>query len=451
MLYIKDIIRLCNGELVIGNENTLIDNLCIDTRLITNNNIFIGIKGEKINGNSLYKEALSKGAIGCILDNDTKLDYDYLNNLDNVFIVLVDNTIECLKDLAIYKRSLVDIPVIGITGSVGKTSTKDLVYSVLKQKYNVLKTKGNFNNEIGLPLTILSLRDENCMVLEMGMNHFKEISTLTNIAKPSIGIITNIGTAHIGNLGSRENILKAKLEILEGIDNKLIVINNDIDLLHEYSLNNKCITYGINNESNIMAYDINEYELYSIFKVNIDNNFYEFRINTPGRAYIYNALSAICIGIYYNIDIIDIIKGISEYNLTNGRMQIENMNNITIINDCYNANYDSMENVINYLGRLNTRKIAVIGDMLELGEYSEELHRKVGKCILNNNIDIVVLVGNESKFIYEEIKDKDNVYHFNNNIEAINKLNEIKKDNDTILLKASNGMNFIEIYNYLKK
>jgi len=212
-IYVKDIIKKCNGKLIVGNENIILDNFSKDTRTINNNDIYIGIKGEVFDGNNLYKEALENGALGCILDDTTNIDIDYLKKYQDRFIIVVKDTIKCIQTLAIYKRNLYDIPVIGITGSVGKTSTKDIVTSVLSKKYKVLSTIGNYNNHIGVPLTILRLKDEECMVIEMGMNNLGEISKLSEIAKPTVSIITNVGTAHIGNLGSRENILKAKLEI----------------------------------------------------------------------------------------------------------------------------------------------------------------------------------------------------------------------------------------------
>ena len=226
MLYVKDIIEKCNGQLICGDLSLVLDNFSKDTRTIKKDDIYIGIKGASFDGNKFYNDALDKGAKACILDDISSVD---IEKYKDKTIIKVDNTLKCIQELAKYKRSLLNIPVVAITGSVGKTSTKDMVSSVLSTKYKVLKTEGNNNNDIGMPLTILRYKDEDIIVVEMGMNHFKEISLLTNIAKPTIGIITNIGTAHIGNLGSRENIMKAKLEIVEGLNGPLI-INNDISL-----------------------------------------------------------------------------------------------------------------------------------------------------------------------------------------------------------------------------
>ena len=450
-LYVKDIIEKCNGKLIIGNENTILDNFNKDTRVLNKDDIYVGIKGENFEGSNLYKDAFEKGAKGCIVNN-IDLDIDYLKSLEDKFLIVVDDTIKCLQELATYKRSLYDIPVIGVTGSVGKTSTKDIIASVLSKKFNVCKTIGNYNNHIGVPLTILSLKDEDCLVVEMGMNNLGEISVLSKIAKPTVSVITNVGTAHIGLLGSRENILKAKLEILEGMDNNgILVINNDNDLLHKYYLENKdknIKTFGIINESDFYANEIKLNELSSTYKY-LDNL---INVSVPGEVFVLNSLCALLIGNLFNISIEDIKDGINNFELTKRRMQIEKYKGMTIINDCYNANLDSMKSSIKYLGSLNnTRKIAILGDMLELGSYSENLHRELGRFINENNIDVVITVGEFSKYINEELKIKENSYNYTNNEDALEKIKNIIKEGDTILIKSSLGMKFIEIYNGIKE
>ena len=429
-MFLKEVLDVIGGNLVCGTD-TKLENFSTNSKEINENDIFVGIKGETIDGSKFYVDALDNGAKGAII-NKGFISKTY----EDKFIIEVDNTIDALQKLASYKRSKLNIPVVAITGSVGKTSTKDMISSVIETKYTVCKTKGNLNNHIGLPLTILSLKDEEVLVVEMGMNHLGEISVLSNIAKPTIGVITNVGTAHIGNLGSRENILKAKLEILDGMDNGKLIINNDNDMLHK--VNNSYVTIGINNESDYMAKDI-EYGEVTRFKYNNE----EITVRVGGEAFVYNALMAIAVGTLLNIDIKDIKKGIENFKLTNNRLEIINHNGYTIINDCYNANYDSMKEGIQNLSNSEGRKIAVLGDMLELGDYSEELHRKVGKEVKNNNIDILVTVGNEAKYIDEEFDGEK--YHFDNNQDAINYLKSVINKGDTILVKASNGMHFIDI------
>ena len=274
-ILVKDIVRICNGKLVCGNEKEICENFSRDSRQINNGDIYLGIKGERFNGSNFYKEALEKGAKGCILQ-DIEISEEEINIYKDKFIIIVNNVVEALQKIAAYKRRLYNIPVIGITGSVGKTSTKDIIASVMATKYNVLKTEGNYNNEIGLPLTILKLKDHNALVLEMGMSAFGEISLLTNIAKPTTGVVTIIGSSHIGELGSRENILKAKLEIIEGLDKEgTLIINNDNDLLNLWNQDNtdnhKHITYGIENESTLNAYNIEIKKNGSSFAIKVND------------------------------------------------------------------------------------------------------------------------------------------------------------------------------------
>lgn len=458
-ILVKDIIEICKGKLICGNENTICENFSKDTREINKGDIYLGIKGERFNGSVFYKDAFAKGAKGCILQ-DIEISKEEINTYKDKFIIIVEDVVKALQNLASYKRSLYNIPVVAITGSVGKTSTKDIIASVMATKYNVLKTEGNYNNEIGLPLTILKLKEHNALVLEMGMSAFGEISLLTKIAKPTTAVVTIIGSSHIGELGSRENILKAKLEILEGLNNEgTLIINNDNDLLNLWNQNNedthKHITYGIENESMLNAKDISIMENRSSFEIAVDSNKYTVEVPVAGKHFIYNSLAAIGVGLENNIDMQDIIKGISEFSLTKRRMEIiKNKSNVTIINDCYNASYESVKAALEYLDNIKAnRKIAVLGDVLELGEFSNQMHQKMGEEVVNNHIDILITVGKEAENIAntaKNINENIEVYSFENNTEASNLLKELMKENDVILVKASNGMHFEEIVEAIK-
>lgn len=457
-IYVKDIIEKCHGKLIIGNPDLELVNFSKDTRTINKNDIYVAIKGEVFDGNKFYQDALDKGAIACILDSFDEKEFDKEKYQDKT-IILVKDTVKCLQELASYKRSLYNIPVIAITGSVGKTSTKDMVSSVLEKKYNVLKTEGNNNNHIGVPLTILRLQDHNCLVVEMGMNHLKEISVLTNIAKPTMAIITNVTTAHIGILGSRENILKAKLEILEGlIDNKTIIINNDNDMLHNAKINNEynLITVGIENKSDFMAKNINQNNDYSKFDIEYNNTSTPIKIEIPTTPFIYNSLIAYAAGILNKVDPKDIKDAIANIKLSNNRLSRHmNKKGITIIDDTYNASYDSMKMALEILSKEKNRKVAILGDMLELGKYSKEIHEKLGIEVVNNNIDILITVGTESINIEKDaIKhgfDQNNTYHFKDAEECYDNLNKILKEKDTVLLKASHGIGLTNVVNKLIK
>lgn len=463
---VKDIVKITNGKILCGDEKIPCNHFVRDSREVKEGDVYIALKGERFDGNDFCQSAIDNGAKVCIVskdvrekENDTKLvntEADKINNSikeNKVTIIKVEDTLKALQEIATYKRMQYNIPVVAVTGSVGKTSTKDLISSVVSQKYNTLKTKGNYNNEIGLPLTILGLTNEEAMVVEMGMNHLGEIRKLTNIAKPTVAVITNIGTAHIGNLGSRENILKAKLEILEGLQGNTVVINNDNDLLHKWVNENKekynIITYGIKNKSKYMATDIKSFEDKSEFKVvcEKDESINNKRVTVPvgGEHFILNSLCAIAVGEYLNVPTEKIINGIANLELTKKRMEVlTSKSGATVINDTYNANYDSMKAAITYLKEIkDKRKIAVLGDMLELGDYSKELHEKVGEEV-DESIDILITIGKEAKYIAEKAKAKQ-IIECKDNEEAVRKLKELETKDDAILLKASNGMKFFEI------
>lgn len=455
-IYIKDIIEKCNGKLIYGNENEILENFSKDTRIINKNDIYVGIKGANFDGNLFYEDAFNKGAKVCILE-EKSIDPTNIKKFDDKSLVIVEDSIKTLQILAAYKRSLYDIPVVAVTGSVGKTSTRDIIASVLSQKYNVLKTEGNYNNDIGMPLTILRLKNHTAMVLEMGMNNLGEIELLSNIAKPNIGVITNVGTAHIGNLGSRENILKAKLEITSGFNkDSILFINNDNDLLHEnldiIKEKFNVFTVGIENNSDLMANNIVDKVFDSEFKIN--NNTINLKVG--GNAFVYNSLIAFAIGKKLGIDDQSIVKGLENFKLTSNRLEkIISKSGITIVNDTYNASFDSVKNAIELLSKSNyTRKIFLFGDILELGNYTEEIHRNIGKEIINNDIDILITVGENTKYTVDEMINrgfsKENIYQFDKENDTYQFLSEILNNKDIILIKGSHSMNLINIVSTIK-
>ena len=442
-IYVKDIKSICNCK-VLGDDNIVLDSFSIDTRTIKKDDVYVGLKGEKNNGSDYYLDAIKKGAKVCIIDKEVEA-------YEGATIVIVDDTLKCLQKLAEYKRSLYDIPVIAITGSSGKTSTKDIVSNVVSKRFNTCKTIGNYNNHIGVPLTILSLHDHEALVIEMGMNHLGEISKLSKIAKPTISIITNVGTAHIGMLGSRENILKAKLEILDGMIGNTIIINSDNDLLNK-SYKTLCKKYNV---KRISIYSDSEYKATNIksevfsSEFNVDN--VNININIGGEVFIYNALVAYAVGKELNISDNDIIEGIKTFKLSENRLEKKvTKNNITIIDDTYNANFDSMKSSIELLSNVNNmRKVVILGDMLELGDYSNKLHNEIGEVILDNNIDLVITVGEYSKIINDVIDGKIENYHFSKENESYEFLDKILNSNDMVLIKGSHSINLHNIVDYL--
>lgn len=453
-LKIKDILKVTNGELIVGNEEYECIDYSKDTRTIKKDDCYIGIKGEKFDGNLFWEKALENGASTVIVEN-VDFSKENLTKWENKNIIKVENSLDALYKIASLKRDLNKIPVVAITGSVGKTSTKDIIANVVSKKYKTLKTIGNNNNNIGMPLTILRLKDEEVMVLEMGMNHFNEILLLSKIAKPNICVITNIGTSHIGNLGSRENILKAKLEILDGAENPIVVINNDDDLLHKWYEENKekynIITYGIKEKSTYTAEDINLKEEESKFYCKIDGKTINFNVPVGGEHFILNSLSAIAVAKALKIEDEKIANGIEDFKLTKNRMDITELESgIKIINGAYNASFEAVQATLKNLGSFKeNRKIAVLGDMYELGDFSKELHEKVGIEACNDKIDILICSGKFSKYIIEGAKSKgfneNNLYFLENKEDILTLLKKIAKKGDVILFKASNLTKFYEI------
>jgi len=443
---IKDALNINNAKLIIGDINTNLNNFSYDTRTIAKGSTFLGIKGEKINGSLFYEEALKRGATTCILC-DINIDLEIISKYPKANIILVDDTLEFIITLAKNFRKTLNIPIIAVTGSVGKTSTRNIIANVLATTYKVLKTKDNLNTSLGLAITLLSLTDEDIIVLEMGMNKFGEIALLSDIAKPDVAVITNIGTAHIGNLGSRENILKAKLEILDGLKGPLI-INNDNDLLHSWyqnaAIKNPVITYGIENKSDYIATNITYNKQGSYFEINKK----DININLIGKHFIYNSLVSFAIGDLYKVSFENIKKCLKTIPLEANRMELINKDKYTIINDTYNASFDSVYYALLVLKELEGTKVAVLGDILELGEYETEIYNKIAEVVVTNNVDMLLTVGPNSHIINDKAQNlgfKNLNLHFSNNKEAINYINSMDKENTTILVKASHSMNFKEI------
>lgn len=447
---ISDILNNIDFIKVVNETDELVEYFLNDSREKVDNSLYFGIKGESFDGSKFYKDALINGCV-CAIIEEFEIDEDYLLK-NNKCVIIVKNSLKALESLAKYKRSINKIPIIAITGSAGKTSTKDLVHAALSKKYNVFKTPGNKNNEIGLPMTLLNLKNEDIAVLEMGMNHFKEISYLTNIVKPDIAIINNIGTAHIGNLGSKENILKAKLEILEGLNElSKVIINNDDELLNDWAKNNQndynILTYGLKNESNIIVTNVELESLSSSFIYKDE----KIIVPIPGVQYVSNALAAILVAEIFKTSPKEIMEGIKNVELSSNRMDIKTNNGITIINDTYNANIDAVLYAVKNLGTFTGRKIACLGDMLELGDFSKEIHSSLGEKINKDDVDILITVGLLSEYTHKSALLKGiNAIHFNSNTEAIDYINEIKKENDIYLVKASQGCKFIEIVDNIK-
>ncbi len=434
-------------------SDKIICSVSTDTRTIDEGALFIALKGEKFDGHRYIDAALKSGAICVVAEETAEIPND-------APVILVKDTSQALLDLAgAYRREL-HIPVVAVTGSVGKTSTRGMIASVLSQKYTTLATEGNFNNEVGVPLTLFRLRkDHEIAVIEMGMNHFGELSRITAAAAPDAAVITNVGEAHIENLGSREGILKAKLEILEGLTyGGTVMLCGDNDMLWSVNgtLDYETLYFGIKNtHCDIIAKDIKTYAEGSEFVFEAEGVEYRARIGVPGIHHIYNALGAVLVGMKYNVPMKDIINGIGDFMPVGLRQAIVKLGRYTLIKDCYNANPTSMRSGLEVLSlREGGRKVAILGDMLELGTISETAHRDVGKLVPGFKADCLITVGERARLIAEGAAgagmDERNIYSFENNEAACKELGSILKENDTILLKASRSMRLEEIAAFIE-
>lgn len=443
---IKDILGISNAKLIMGNEEYIFKGFSKDTRTIHEGDTYVAIKGDVFDGNLFFSDAFLNGADTCILEH-INLTSEIKEKFPHKNIVLVDNTIDFIMKLASKKREEIKVPVIAITGSVGKTSTKSIVADTLETKYSVLKSIKNENANIGMSLRLLNYQNEEIVVLEMGMNHAGEIKELSRIACPNVAIITNIGTSHIGNLGSRENILSAKLEILERLSGP-VIINNDNDMLHKWARRQEyapIITFGIHEKSDYQAKNISYDEKGSSYELNHD----QIRIPVIGDAFIYNSLVAFVIADLFGVEYDKVKEVLSHLKTEPHRMEFKNANGYTIIDDAYNASFDSVAYSLEVLKHLKGRKIAVLGDIFELGNFGEEIHQKIGSLIAKEKLDVLVTVGSLAQFINEEAMingfDKDKNFHFNTNDEAIEFLKNFLGTGDIVLVKASHAMNFEEI------
>lgn len=454
MLTVKEIVESSNGKLKNGDNNVFVKNIVIDSRLAKENTAFVAIVGENNDAHKYIESAYNLGCRVFIVNEGRNID-----TKSDMNIIEVKDTSKTLGDIASYYKNKFNIPFVGITGSVGKTTTRDMVYAALSSEKITLKNEKNFNNHFGVPLTLFNLNsDYECAVIEMGMSGFGEIEYLANMVKPKIAVISNIGLSHVENLGSQEGIFKAKMEIATYFDKKnTLIVNGDdkfLSTLKDENKDYKLVTFGFNENNDIYCKDYNMTEDNIEFKCFINGAIHEITIPTVGKHNIYNAMAAIAVGIELGISIENIKIGLSNFEATGMRQDIRKIGENIVINDVYNASPDSMEASLSILGRYKERKIAVLGDMLEMGKLSEYGHRRVGKaCIKNTNF--IITVGENSNFINKEAEEngfnKEKSMHFETLEEAKSYLDKLIKDKDIILFKASRGMKFEKFVEHLEE
>lgn len=425
---ILDILNITKGTLINKiNLNLTINNFKINSKEINKNDCFIVIN----NGYKYINEAIKNGASLIIIDKKIKC---------KIPTILVQNAVKTLGKLAEFIRKKYNPKVIAITGSVGKTTTRKLIYNILSKKYKCHQNKKNYNNHIGVPLTIFDLKkDDEIAIIEMGMNHLNEIKYLSKMVTPDIAVITNIGSSHIGNLGNKENILKAKLEIKEGLKGPLFVNGDDELLKHEYAIKS-----GFNENNDLIAYNLKSNLYSSSFNINLNNQTYQIKTNLPAHL-INDVLIAINIGLYLNVEINDIIDTLNNFQSSDMRMNIiKDKNNNTIINDCYNSSLESLKGVLNIIKNENEKKLLILGDINELGKFADKIHQQIPQILNQIDNKTVILIGKEMKKI-----NYPNSIHFKNYKETINYL-KMKKIKDTlILIKASRNLKLENITNFL--
>lgn len=420
------------------------DDICTDTRALSEGCLFVALEGERFDGHDYIEAALEKGAVAAVAHKRS----DYKSDR----IIYVNDTQRALMDIGGLYRDKFSPKVAAVTGSVGKTTTKEMIWCVLSSQYNTLKTEGNLNNEIGLPKTLLRLNPSvDAAVIEMGMTHMGEITLLTQITKPDVAVITNIGVSHIENLGSRENILKAKLEVTDGLKKgSPLILNVDNDLLSTVSSDEfEIVGYAVHNENaDIRAVDIKESVSDTEFSILFNGKKYEAYIPCVGEHNVLDALAGFAVGVAFGIEPQKAASALARYAPSGMRQKIVEKDGFTIVEDCYNASPDSMFAALRTLGKMNCKgkRIAVLADMLELGDYSEKAHSSVGEAAANEKIDLVLAFGNDGKYIAEAAQKDGTAAEFYSDKELLTKraLSECK-DGNILWFKGSRGMKLEEV------
>lgn len=455
---IENIAAACEGTFV-GDRDLVTKEIAgavTDSRQVQKDYLFIPIKGARVDGHDFIPQVFEKGALVVLSDHALPEETGPY--------ILVSSTTEAMKKIAAFYRTQLSCKVVGITGSVGKTSTKEMIASVLEQRYKVLKTEGNFNNEIGLPLTIFKIRAKHeVAVLEMGISDFGEMHRLAAMARPDIGVITNIGLCHLENLGTRDGILQAKTEMFDHlqVDGTVILNGDDDKLSTKKEVNGKpVIFYGVGADSafdikkDIYATDIENHGLEGMCaKIHTPQGDFDAKIPIPGEHNVYNALAGTAVGLQLGLSIREIAQGIASVQTIAGRTNLLQVKGMTVIDDCYNANPVSMKASIDVLAHTSGRRIAVLGDMGELGAEEKELHRSIGKAVAASGIDALFCAGTLAEEYAREAKANPEceVHYKKTREEMTEELLAYVKEGDTVLVKASHFMEFPKVVEALTK
>lgn len=442
-------VRFTPGEVLIATKGTCIASSAVesfagvstDTRTITPGALFVALSGERFDGHEYIAEALNKGAAGMIVSREP------VGLLPGVAVFLVTDTWTAFEDLARFHRCRFQIPVIAVTGSNGKTSTKDMIAAVLSTKLNILKTEANFNNEIGLSQTLLKMNDKHqAVIVEMGMRGRGEIAELAGIALPTVGVVTNVGETHLERLGSIENIAAAKAELVEALDGQGVAILNGDDV-HVRAMSEKTaarvVYYGQKAETDVRAMNVSQSAQAGAFDCTVGSTSFPVSIPMPGIHNVYNALAAIAVGVELGVETDLISQGLAQFEPGKMRLNIGQYGHVTVIDDTYNASPLSMAAAIEVLASVaKGRKLAAIGDMLELGTAAQAAHAKVGVQLAAVGVEVVLTLGELARVAGETALQQGvlAVIECNDHEHAIRELRKILRPGDTLLLKGSRGM-----------
>lgn len=453
----EEIVKATGGKLLKGDPQTAVTGVSIDTRTLSEGMAFFALRGEKTDGHAFLNDAARAGSAALIIEKEDILLSDF-SCPDSTAIIKVDDTEQALQELAAWYLSLFDIRKIGITGSTGKTSTKEMLFYILSEKYKTIRNQGNYNNLIGLPLSVFQVdRNTEAAIFEMGMDRLGEIHRLAEIVRPNAAIITNIGVSHLERLGSRENILKAKTEICDFFkkDNTLIV-NGDDDLLSKNHSNGNYnfISVGKKEGSELRIAELKDLSEKGIeFCLITGNKRVKYCINSPGVHNSTNGALAVAAALLFDVSMEQAALGLARFFSSDKRLNIISGNGIKIIDDTYNASPDSMKAALEVLSSAaGIRKIAILGDMFELGDEEEEFHRSIGEYASQKGINVLLSVGKNAKQISLGAQGgKAKTFHFENKDMLIAALPQWIIEGDTILVKGSRGMEMDEIVKYLKE
>ncbi len=448
MITLREVLNACDGRYS-GDELRLDDVVMSfeqDSRKVGHGTLFVAIKGERADGHNFVQSCYEKGAVCCLVEHDIDTDKPY---------IVVESTLEAIKKIAEYYREKFTIPVVSVSGSVGKTSTKGMIGSVLNQHFNTLITEGNHNNEIGVPFTLLRLNDKHeAAVIEMGISDFGEMTRLAKMVKPNIVVLTNIGIAHLENLKDRNGVLKAKTECMPFVKKGgYMVINGDDDKLENYEYDGlNRVRFGFNSYNDVRAENVCDLGIAGCeFDIVSKSGKVHARTLVPGRHMVLNALCAYAVGKILSVSDDDIVKGIESFRTEGDRTNVIRTDFVTVISDCYNANPVSTKASIDVLASTNTRTVAILGDMLELGDNENEFHRSVGEYAKDKGIDVLVCVGKLSSHMADGAKGgKTSVIYFETKEKLIASISDILQNGDTVLVKASHGMHLEQVVEKIK-